>query len=77
MSPLVLPIIQGVVELYKSRQHRKENLQTKTTIAAGPVMIAAGAVAVADQSLESLITSAVMAVVSLILFVWKNDAKTK
>ena len=72
MNPLILPIVNGIAELIKNPQHRKDNLKTKSTALAAASLTTAGTIIYNDQSLESIITSLVMGVISLILFIWSK-----
>ena len=71
MNPLIPTLISSVVKLIADRTS-KENLKHPTTIAAAvtaPSAVLAGDVLPPDSP-EALITQAVLAVLSVVLFFW-------
>jgi len=76
MNPLIAPIIQGAIEIYKDKKARKENLgKVSTKLALLPAAITAGTAVGAEQTLEVVVTEVVLALVSLALFLWKEKGK--
>lgn len=81
MSPLLVPLIQGAIEIFKSKDAFKENLKKPSTIAAiVPALTAIESVSnagfVPADNLESAITQVVSGLLFLgLFFLRKAQAK--
>ena len=69
MNPLIIPLIKGAVEIFKSRQAFKENLKSKTTVGAGVAASAGVALQVAQPDNEY---AAIMYIIAGVLFLWRK-----